>query len=1266
MSLGLMTGDIWSTGAFSFESPLKDLLDSDDYTLEQLLAEDELLQELRGLHPKLIAYLASPGVVTKLVEYVILPPSESSTSSIWSSSSTTTAAAGMLHTSPTTEKLLNGLNGAKSKDDGAAEDMEKPLDDRPSDPRQWLQRQQLNQGDGDEGDDKKKDKAEEDLDMLHVRYPFMACEIICCELPGIINLLVEGYVPRTGGGGSTEEEKKEVEDGKAGNDEDEAERRTGHQQQVDQFISEGDHPNVELVNRQNAEGGKEEATSQPPTKILDLLFSVLHDTPEGELDDYRAGYFEKILRVLFKKRPDEMTEYVDTGGSYGREALIRAMFRHLYSHSIMLVAQRLLLPQRPKPLKGAPQGKGGEDGDEGAEHDDETSDDATPPGGGGDDDGDDDEGQIEEGEIKSDWSNSPEALDLLLDSLTGGGAEGASSSLSPEEEERRLDLSLNASEVLITVIQNSLLSSNAMLSLTASDVLERLILAASTVTATNEDGEEYFSPHESLLTTSMSVLESLILQLGGYGAVGTLSLLPEGEVPGVDVEEEKTAVNAGDAATPSPARADVAPFTAEDPDHLIADLSTLVEHLPLLLDNFSYLLQHPSTYEWKTCTQYAKDEPQPMIGSSRLRIVRVLEALVLLGDPDVDSRLIQSDCLEVCLNLFWDFQWCSVLHQSVANLLVHVFEGRNARVDMQEYFLIRCNILVRLMDSFAEAQYSPTRTSEVVMNMDDVNIGDTAPSESDKGSSNPDPLPVSEDDVDAVLEKESDVERVSTEAVQYESRDASTAGNGGAPPQSFRFGYMGHVIIICQALVHACREDDEDESEQQKTDDGNMDSGASKASSSEGAFSKEPLFLAEMVACHPLSDKWNEFVATTLANETSVQSTPLGGYTVSGTAGGDPLHSHRPGLPDDTNPLGGGSAGHGILTGGEPYDMDDNDLDIAASMMANLSLTRASRPGPDVDDDDECGSGSGDSERSYNSGETNNSGGYLFDDPLGQLNGGLGIALDKLTKFKPGDKKEKNEEVDGDASSSDEASNSSSDEEPEKAESDTDDVPVLDLFAGNFDYESNGQPQDSADSDGEAAPDWSNFANFDDAFAGEAVTGASSGGGGGGKNAGNDVDDFGAFMQAEDPSTEEQPGKPNSSTEIESIFGGGDHSSLLEADPFAEDTADSDLGPSKPSSLSRRLTSSGDLKPETEVTSEPIVCELSLEGAEGDAGISVADTSLFQQNEPGPQMFPTPEDGDDAAADSKHVESSGGASEQLKPSAQEEEARTESSEQQSS
>jgi hypothetical protein len=772
-------------------------------------------------------------------------------------------------------------------------------------------------------------------------------------------------------------------------------------------------------------------------------------------------------------------------------------------------------------------------------------------------------------------------------------------------EERRLNLSQNASEVLITIIQHSLLSSATMLTLTSTENLGKIVTAATVLseTAINarmQNDSPYFSPHESLLTSAMNVLESLILQLGGYGAVGTMSVLPEDE----EEEEEPGSYDRGNNVpllTSSQSPLDSAQETSitimesseqaneenvevqenKGQELLIAELTTMLEHLPRLLDNLAKLLRHPSTMtmQWKSPMQFCRGEPQQLLGTSRLRIVRVLEAMVLLGDPDVDSFLVQSDCLEICLDLFWEFQWCSMLHQSVANLLVHVFEGGNARVDMQEYFIIRCNLLSRLMDSYLDVQVTPNISiPEVVMSgMKEVHIIGSG-SGGDRAST--DRLAVSEDDVDAALEQESEArgedtsvekEAPATEAAEVtpvdvdqegstggvqidESRDGSTSSEviGAPASQSFRLGYMGHVIIICQALVHASTDDansdDMDEnpnmegSEAQKPMDGESVSvGPDDGTNGESERQElpEPLLLAEMVKYHPAVERWHEFMSTTLASETSIQATPLGGFNAS--ASGDPMHSHRPGLAEgDMMDDDGGTPSlppRGMLGGGDVIDMDDGDLDIAASMIAGMTLGRQNSGGSGDSDSD--GGNSGDSQRTYDSGETANTAGYLFDDPLGKMKDeGLGIELGKLTQYKSSATKRAGNarnEIDDDE---DEENDSSSDEEPEiqRCNSDDEDVPVMDLFAGNFSY---GEGDQSAEG---APPDWSNFANFDDAF----VPGES-----------NKDDEFGPFSSAENPALatvgDLSEGSAVSDAEIEEIFGKGDHSTLLEAeDPAAE------------------------------------------------------------------------------------------------------------------
>jgi hypothetical protein len=348
---------------------------------------------------------------------------------------------------------------------------------------------------------------------------------------------------------------------------------------------------------------------------------------------------------------------------------------------------------------------------------------------------------------------------------------------------------------------------------------------------------------------------------------------------------------------------------------------------------------------------------------------------------------------------------------------------------------------------------------------------------------------------------------------------------------------MGHIIIICQALVHACtqedEEDDDDDDETKQTEGEKSATSApnnrfikrstsnvSRSSADSGAeLSREPLFLAEMVACHPLSDRWHEFVSTTLANETAIQSTPLGGYNSAAAA--SEMLPHRPGMPDDDMdalelpPRG--------MLGG--IDMDENDLDIAASMMAGLSMGRVANG-----DGDSASSGSsGYSDRSYNSGETNNSGGYLFDDPLGKVNSGLGIELGKLTKLVAGDSKtEEDNDDDSSSSSSSHSSASSSDEEEDRADSD---VPVMDLFAGNFNVDEPSTPT------AEASQEWSNFANFDDAFTASQAPAA-------------DEDDFGPFSDAAADSTAGAfASRPKADEEeLDEMFGPADKTNLLEMD----------------------------------------------------------------------------------------------------------------------
>jgi hypothetical protein len=1066
---GVVTGDIWCSGAFSFESPLKDLLDSGEYTLEQLLAEDELLQELRGLHPQLIEFLSSEESVARLIQYVILP-TEANPPTFFAS---VASYSGTDNVNDNEQEERVGNQGEKNKEDvvvtAAAEATAEAITEREGNrivdaglvdiettrgepakaPDQWL----LPGEDSVVGNIQIPSKSQQEYsDALYVRYPYMACEVICSEIQGIVDILVDGFVPT-----SLELQSKS---------------------------SSGDEALIHNIGNQKdgVETPVQHSSNPKGRPLLDLLFSILYDSKPGEIDDYRAGYFDKILSVLFRKRPQDMSAYINGGGGKGGDVLMAAMLKHLYSHSIMQIVQRLLLPP-PPPFQSKPENEqeqqavatATEEALEGGDLITETMEEIEMDG---------------LGLFRCEWSQSEKALKMLLGCLMGN-------ELAPQieqDEERKLSLYQNASEVLITIIQNSPLTSPTLHALTADPVLERLVLAATTV----EEGE-IFSNHDSRLTCAMNVLESLILQLGGYGSVGTVPC-SDRYVGDIDTRTSEIPVDGNKVSTNTPA---LQPITIQStcPEETLATSETLVLHLPKMLSSLSSLLLYEGAKQWVSPMQFSMNQPQRILGSSRLRIVRLLESLVLLGDPNVDAMLCNSDCLEVCLDLFWKFQWCSMLHQSVANLLVHVFEGQNLRSELQRYFVSRCNLLGRLMDSFWEGTEdcipSPANISnaEISKSLLDQKDGGTPPMSSlasEKGSVDNDIFPVSDDDVDAAMEQQDDPTSnlpLEGEEERKENKERATIEvPDHTPAQSFRLGYMGHVIIICQALVHACSIDGKNEDASllgdvvAETRNGELDpfidnsngedqelhsqmhnppvdaldrGRANENVATEETPSTTPLILVKLVDSHPLSKIWHEFISTTLATETAIQSSPLGGFQ-GGIPGMDHLLAHRPGLAedgafDDDDGAAPPLPPRGLLVGGDVIDMDDHDLDVAASMMAGMRLHQ-----PDESADDRS--------RDLLSGFSSQPNGpfrcgYVFDDPLGD---------GRFGKF------DTDEEDDSSSDEESEQSGNTGDALVANVSSAENDAPVMDLFAGNFD--AFGKKESSAGA-------WSDFANFDDAFA---------------------------------------------------------------------------------------------------------------------------------------------------------------------------------------
>ena len=52
------------------------------------------------------------------------------------------------------------------------------------------------------------------------------------------------------------------------------------------------------------------------------------------------------------------------------------------------------------------------------------------------------------------------------------------------------------------------------------------------------------------------------------------------------------------------------------------------------------------------------------------------------------------------IRLFFKYESNNMLHQAVANLLVHVIEGGSVRKDLQQYLFWDCGLLRKLMEVF--------------------------------------------------------------------------------------------------------------------------------------------------------------------------------------------------------------------------------------------------------------------------------------------------------------------------------------------------------------------------------------------------------------------------------------------------------------------------------------------------------------------------------------------------------------------------------------
>jgi len=229
-------------------------------------------------------------------------------------------------------------------------------------------------------------------------------------------------------------------------------------------------------------------------------------------------------------------------------------------------------------------------------------------------------------------------------------------------------LATHSSELLVSRVHQAPLTSPILQLLSSGKVLQKIVRKSSVLS----DSEE-FTSHDNGMTRALFLLESIVLQLGGFGCVPPVdaSLSLSFTFPNSFSSPQTTTSQAQENGSVVSNCIENNPDEAAEgkPSYSLANSNDLISLLPDSLSRWDSFLTHETTTSWQVINQIG--QVIPMLGLSRLRIVRLIEALVLLAHPIVDEQLVKANSIRICLDLFFAFEWCSMLHQSVANLLVH-------------------------------------------------------------------------------------------------------------------------------------------------------------------------------------------------------------------------------------------------------------------------------------------------------------------------------------------------------------------------------------------------------------------------------------------------------------------------------------------------------------------------------------------------------------------------------------------------------------------
>ena len=375
------------------------------------------------------------------------------------------------------------------------------------------------------------------------RYPYMSCEIFCCEIDEILNMLVD----------------------------------------------------------------------ENDGELLDKLLSILDG--ENCLDNYLAGYFEKIVEMLLRTNTVQSIEHLNKGGI----DLFKKFVRHVNNYSVMQIIQRLMLPHFSINQN---------------EQDKIDSEETFIP--------------------QCNWSFSSVTCEILCSTLVeNGGDENRASHIS---------------DLLITVLQLSPPESLFIANLCSSVCLEKLFSVA---LVANSSGVGNVSSDVTI--SALAVLESLTARL-------CESLNLQDCSANLDLQIEEQSKDA----------------TKQNVDNLREVLKTYVPYIAEELSKQAKENPRP-TFVSQDQSSYSK------LGLKTLQLVKFVESIVRLSDPNLDEIICLGDTLELCVKMMFEFELNSLLHLSVQRIICMIIEGDAQRKLIQKHLIDKCKIIEEI-SAFFEKQ----------------------------------------------------------------------------------------------------------------------------------------------------------------------------------------------------------------------------------------------------------------------------------------------------------------------------------------------------------------------------------------------------------------------------------------------------------------------------------------------------------------------------------------------------------------------------------